>query len=56
MKDHATLADAADALAFAPTDVQIVDALVEAFDIDPLMIIARLICMDYVAVRREVAP
>lgn len=56
MTDYANLTDAADALAFAPTDLQIVDALVEAFDIDPLMIIARLICMDYVAVRREVRP
>ena len=56
MTEYATLADAADAQATAPTDLQIIDALVEAFDIEPLMLIARLICMDFVAVRREVRP
>lgn len=54
--DHAHLFDQADALALEPTDVQIVDALVEAFDLPALTVIERLICMDFVTVRREVAP
>lgn len=53
---HGHLCDLADAAAFAVTDVQIVDALVEAFDLPALEVIERLICMDSVTVRGEVAP
>lgn len=52
---YARLVDLADAAAPEPTDVQIVDALVEAFDLSPRAVIERLICVDFVAVRREVA-
>jgi hypothetical protein len=54
--DHAGLVDLAEAFEAAPSDVQIVDALVEAFELAPAQIIERLICMDFVTVRREVAP
>ncbi|MGI4717245.1 MAG: hypothetical protein ACRYGO_07470 [Janthinobacterium lividum] len=50
------LCDLADAAATALTDLQIVDALVEAFDLPALAVIERLICMDFVAVRLEVKP
>ena len=54
--DQSRLGDLADTMAFQPTDLQIVDALVEAFDLSPLTVIERLICMDFCAVRREVHP
>jgi len=54
--NHGHLCDLADAAAEALTDVQIVDALVEAFDLPALALIERLICMDFVTVRREVGP
>lgn len=54
--EHGHLVDAADLLATGPTDLDIVDALVEEFGIEPLAIIERLICMDFVSVRREVMP
>ncbi len=54
--DHARLVDLAEAFERAPTDLQIVDALVEAFEQTPVQIIERLICMDFVTVRREVMP
>jgi hypothetical protein len=54
--DHGHLVDLADAAAAALTDVQIVDALVEAFDLPPAAVIERLICMDFVAVRQLVTP
>jgi hypothetical protein len=50
------LVDLAEAFEGSPSDVQIVDALVEAFELAPVAIIERLICMDFVTVRREVAP
>lgn len=50
------LCDLADAMASAVTDLQIVDALVEAFDLSALAVIERLICMDFVTVRLEVKP
>ena len=53
--DHAHLAELADAEP-GPTDVQIIDAIVEAFDLTPCAAIERLLCMDFVTVRREVAP
>lgn len=52
---HGQLVDLADAFLGEPTDVQIVDALVEAFDLSPRAVIERLICVDFVAVRQEVA-
>lgn len=54
--DHGHLIDLADAAASALTDVQIVDALVEAFDLPANTLIERLICMDFVTVRRQVSP
>lgn len=53
--EHGQLVDLADAFLGEPTDVQIVDALVEAFDLSPRAVIERLICVDFVTVRREVA-
>ncbi len=52
--EHGQLVDLADAFDAAPSDVQIVDALVEAFDMSPRAVIERLICVDFVAVRQEV--
>lgn len=54
--DHAHLVDAADLQESGPTDVQIIDAVAEAFEMLPLAAIERLICMDFVAARREVMP
>lgn len=54
--DQSRLGDLADAAAFQPTDIEIVDALVEAFDLPALAVIERLICMDFCAVRQEVKP
>jgi hypothetical protein len=54
--EHARLVELADAGAFGPTDVQIVDALVEAFDLTAAAAIKRLIRMDFAAVRLEVMP
>lgn len=53
---HGHLCDLADTVATNLTDLQIVDALVEAFDLAPLTVIERLICMDFVTVRQEVKP
>ena len=50
------LCDLADAATTALTDLQIVDALVEAFDLPALAIIERLTGIDFASVRREVAP
>ncbi len=52
--DHGHLCELADAAAEALTDVQIVDALVEAFDLPALAIIERLTGIDFASVRREV--
>lgn len=54
--NHGHLVDLADTAAFALTDIEIVDALVEAFDLPPLAVIERLICMDFCAVRLQVKP
>ena len=54
--DQSCLGDLADAAAFQPTDLEIVDALAEEFDLSPLAVIERLICMDFCAVRVQVAP
>lgn len=50
------LCELADAAAEALTDLQIVDALVEAFDLPALAIIERLGSVNLAAVRGEVAP
>lgn len=55
-QSHGHLCDLADAAANAISDRQIVDALVEHFDLPPLTVIERLICMDFVTVRGEVKP
>lgn len=54
--DHAHLVDMAEAFESMPSDVQIVDALVEAFELTPPQVLERLMGMDFVTVRREVAP
>lgn len=51
---HGQLVDLADAFEPAPSDVEIVDALVEAFDMSPRAVIERLICVDFVGVRKQV--
>lgn len=53
---HGHLCDLADAATTALTDVQIVDALVEAFDLPALAIIERLASVNLLAVRGEVMP
>lgn len=53
MKDHAHLVDLADAFGPEPTDLQIVTALSEHFDMPRLDMIERLICVDFVTLRRE---
>lgn len=50
------LCDLADAAVTALTDVQIIDALVEAFDLPALAIIERLASVNLAAVRGEVTP
>ena len=50
------LCDLADAAAEALTDLQIVDALVEAFDLPALAIIERLASVNLLVVRGEVMP
>lgn len=50
------LCDLADAATTALTDLQIVDALVEAFDLPALAIIERLGKINLAAVRGEVMP
>ncbi len=54
--EYGHLVDLADVVAFAPTDIEIVDALVEAFDLPAITVIERLSFVDVPAVRREVAP
>ena len=53
--DYASLADAADSLP-GPTDVQIVDALVEVFDLTAQAAIERLKRMDLATALCEVMP
>jgi hypothetical protein len=52
--EYPHLVDAADLFDDGPTDIQMLDALVEAFDLPPVEIIERLVCIDFVALRREV--
>ena len=55
-QSHGHLCDLADAAANSLTDLEIVDALVEAFDLPANSLIERLICMDFCAVRKLVQP
>ena len=38
-----------------PTDLQLLDALVEAFPMPAVEMIERLVCFDFVSLRRELA-
>lgn len=53
---YAYLVDLADAFPLDPSDLEIVMALSEAFDMSLLAVIDRLICVDFVAVRKQVSP
>lgn len=55
-QSHGHLCDLADATATGLTDVQIVDALVEAFDLPAVTVIERLASVNLQAVRGEVTP
>jgi hypothetical protein len=48
------LVDVADLFDDGPTDIQMLDALVEAFDLTAVEIIERLVRADFAALRREV--
>jgi hypothetical protein len=50
------LTDLADAVQPEPTDLDVVMAVAEAFDMPLLEVIERLICVDIVTVRRLVSP
>jgi hypothetical protein len=52
--DYSHLIDAADLFDDGPTAIEILDALVEAFDVPAVEIVERLACVD-IAVLREVA-
>lgn len=47
------LVEAAEVFGKEPTDLQLLDALVEAFPMPAVEMIERLICFDFVALRRE---
>lgn len=53
---HARLFDLAEAAEPDPSDLEIVTAVSEAFDLPLAAVIERLICVDFVAVRRQVTP
>lgn len=53
---HARLFDLADAAQQDPSDLDIVKAISEEFDITLGAAIERLICVDFVTVRRQVTP
>lgn len=55
ISDNAHLVDMADAVDTEPTDIEILDVLVETFGAAHSAMIERLICMDFVTLRREVA-
>lgn len=52
--EHGRLVDLADAWHPAPSPAQILDALVEAFELPRTSLIEVLICIDFVTLRREV--
>jgi hypothetical protein len=53
--DNAHLVDLADAADVELTDIEILDVLVETFGTAHNAMIERLICMDFITLRREVA-
>jgi hypothetical protein len=55
-RDHAHLVDAADLFDDGPAAIQIVDALVEAFDITAVEAVERLARLDIAALREMVKP
>jgi len=52
----ARLVDLADAVQPEPSDLEIVTAVSEAFDMPLRAVIERLICVDFVGVRKQVSP
>lgn len=52
----ARLVDLADAVQPEPTDLEIVEAVSEHFDMPLGAVIERLICVDFVGVRKQVTP
>lgn len=52
--EYPHLVDAADLFDDGPTDIQMLDALVEAFDLTAIELIERLVRADFAALRREV--
>ena len=53
---YARMFDLADAMQPDPTDLEIVTAVSESFDLPLGAVIERLICVDFVTVRRQVTP
>lgn len=54
--EHGQLVDLFDAFELEPTDLEIVTAVSEAFDMPLGAVIERLICVDFVGVRKQVSP
>jgi hypothetical protein len=54
--DYPRLADMADVMADAPTDMQLLDALVEAFDMPAVEMAERLEKVDFAALCEEARP
>lgn len=53
---HGQLVDLFDAFDLEPTDLEIVTAVSEHFDMPLGAVIERLICVDFVGVRKQVTP
>ena len=53
---HSQLVDLLDAFEQEPSDLEIVTAVSEAFDMPLRAVIERLICVDFVGVRKQVSP
>jgi hypothetical protein len=54
--DYPRLADMADVMADAPTDLQLLDALVEAFDMPAVDLVERLASVNVGALKDAVTP
>lgn len=54
--DYPRLADMADVMVDAPTDMQLLDALVEAFDMPAVDLVERLASIDVGTLKEAVAP
>lgn len=54
--EHGQLVDLFDAFQPEPSDLEIVTAVSEAFDMPLGAAIERLICVDFVGVRKQVTP